>query len=310
MIERRTITSRAEWLEWRKPFVGASQVPALFGAHPYVSALRLYLEKSGVEFEEKDNPVMRRGRLLEPAVGLAVGEDRPEWQITRANEFYCDPERKISCTPDFFIEGDPRGRGILQAKSAAPSIYQREWAQGTDVPFWIVLQALTEMMLTDAAFGAVAVLCVDPFDLVCSIHEVARHPTAEAKILAAVKQFWTDVAQGREPEPDYGKDASLLAILAPRESSPDKTIDLAGHNELPGMLEERELLHARMRQDKARCEEIETEIKFLMRDHAIVTGLPGWKITWKTGIRKGYTVETKESRTLRIYDRRQEEPAV
>jgi predicted phage-related endonuclease len=177
------------------------------------------------------------------------------------------------------------------------------------VPFWIVLQALQEMMLTDAAFGAVAVLCVDPFDLVCSIHEVQRHPSSEAKILAAVKQFWNDVAHGREPTPDYGKDAALISILAPRESSPDKTVDLGGNNELPAMLAEREFLHACIRRDEARCKEIETEIKFLMRDAAVVTGLPDWKITWKTGIRQGYTVPTKELRTLRIYDRRASEEA-
>jgi predicted phage-related endonuclease len=309
MIERRTITSRSEWLEWRKPFVTASQVPALFGAHPYLTALKLYMEKSGVEFPEQDNPVMRRGRLLEPAVGLAAAEERPEWKIRPAKEFFCDNERRIAATPDFFIEGDPRGLGVLQAKSAAPSVYQRDWNAGTEVPFWITLQALTEMLLTDAAFGAVAVLCVDPFDLTCSIHELTRHSAAEAKIIAAVKQFWDDVEHGREPEPDYGKDAALISILAPRESSPDKTIDLSSHNELPAMLAERALLHARMHMDEARCKEIETELKFIMRDAAIVTGLPDWKITWKTGIRKGYTVETKELRTLRIYDRRTNEEA-
>jgi predicted phage-related endonuclease len=308
-IEHRTIISRAEWLEWRKPFVTASQVPALFGAHPYLTALRLYMEKAGVEFEEKDNPVMRRGRLLEPAVGLAVAEERPEWTIRPAKEFWFDRERRIAATPDFFIEGDPRGLGILQAKSAAPSVFQRDWSAGTEVPFWIMLQALTEMMLTDAAFGTVAVLCVDPFDLICSIHEIQRHPAAEAKIIAAVKQFWDDVEQGREPTPDYGKDAALISILVPRESSPDKTIDLSGNNELPEMLAERALLHSRIRMDEARCKEIETEIKFIMRDCALVTGLPDWKITWKTGIRKGYTVETKELRTLRIYDRRTNEEA-
>jgi predicted phage-related endonuclease len=49
-VERREILDRQEWLNWRKPFITASQVPALFGAHPYLSALKLYLEKSGVEF--------------------------------------------------------------------------------------------------------------------------------------------------------------------------------------------------------------------------------------------------------------------
>src|SRR5215475_12203164 len=96
MIERRTITSRDEWLEWRKPFVTASQVGALFGAHPYLTALKLYCMKAGMEFPEKDNPAMRRGRLFEPAVALAVSEERPEWEIERANSFFGDLDTKMA----------------------------------------------------------------------------------------------------------------------------------------------------------------------------------------------------------------------
>jgi predicted phage-related endonuclease len=308
-IERRQITNRDEWLRWRKDYIGASQIGAIFNAHPFLSPLKLHLMKRGIEFSEKETGAMRRGRLLEPAVGLAVAEERPEWTIRPAKEFYFDQERRIAATPDFFIEGDPRGLGILQAKSAAPGVYQRDWGNGTEVPFWITLQALTEMMLTDAAFGAIAVLCVDPFDLVCSIHEINRHPAGEAKIIAAVRQFWDDVEHGREPGPDYGKDTAIISILAPRESSPDKTVDLSANNELPELLAERELLCARIHQDETRCKEIETQIKFMMRDAAVVTGLPDWRITWKTEPRTGYTVKPSEPRVLRIYDRRREEAA-
>src|SRR5262245_39893722 len=192
-IERRAITDRTEWLKWRKPFVTASQVPALFGAHPYLSALKLYLEKSGIEFEDKDTPVMRRGRILEPAVGKAVAEQRPEWRIEAPEAFFCDSDRRIAATPDFLILNDPIGLGVLQAKTAAPAIFSRDWEGGTRVPFWIVLQALTEAMLTESAFAAVAIMNVDAYDLVCSIHEISRHADAEAKILAAVTQFWQDV---------------------------------------------------------------------------------------------------------------------
>src|SRR5262249_6831513 len=224
-VELRTITDRKAWLEWRKPFVTASQMPALFGAHPYTTALKLYLEKSGIEFPEQDSKAMRRGRLLENSVALAAEEERPDWSITPANAFFFDSDRRIAATPDFLIRGDPRGDGILQAKTAAPAIFQRDWSNGA-VPFWVTLQALQEMMLTNAKFGAIAVLCVDPYDMRVSLCEIPRHPEAEAKILAAVEKFWDDVEHGNEPHPDYGKDAALLQILAPREATPAKDIDL------------------------------------------------------------------------------------
>lgn len=298
-IERRTIKSRDEWLAWRKPFVTASQVPALFGCHPYLSALKLYLEKSGVEFEQEENTAMRRGRILEPAVAAAVADDRPHWSIRPAREFFCDPDLRLGATPDFFID-NTIGQGVLQAKTAAPSVFERDWANGSQVPFWIVLQATTEMMLTDSAFGAVAVLCVYPYDITCSVHEIKRHPSAEAKITAAVVKFWDDVQHGREPEPDYGRDAALIKILAPREAIPEKTINLAGNNELPALLKERESLRERMDIEKKQCEEIETRIKFMMRDAAVANGLPDWRITYRTTAFKGYTVEPRESRILRI----------
>jgi predicted phage-related endonuclease len=304
-IECRPITDRAEWLDWRKSFVTASQVPALFGAHPYLSALKLYLEKSGVEFEERDNPVFRRGRILEPAVGAAVAEARPDWKVEPARAFFCDTEARIGATPDFLISGDPRGRGVLQAKTADPAIWARDWSAGAEIPFWIVLQALTEALLTDAAFAAVAVLRVDPYEMPCSILEVPRHAESEARILAAVRRFWDDVAQGIEPAPDYGKDATLIKLLAPREAVPETTVDLSGNNELPELLAERALLKAHITAAKTRCEEIEAQIKFTMRDAAVATGVDGWRITFKTGMVQGYSVPTREQRVLRIWDKRQ-----
>jgi predicted phage-related endonuclease len=303
-VERRQIVDRAEWLEWRKSFVTASQMGALFGCHPHLSALKLYLEKSGIEFQDKDTGPMRRGRILEPAVGAAVAEARPNWRIEAPKAFFCDPDTKIAATPDFLVLDDIRGQGVLQAKSADPSVYIREWAGGTEIPFWIVLQALTECMLTNAVFAVVAVLSVDPYGLPCSILELERHPEAEARIVAAVSRFWDDVEKGIEPAADYGKDSALIKILAPREAVPEKTIDLSGNNELPELLAERALLKARMNSDKERCEQIESQIKFTMRDAAIVTGLNGWRITYKTGTVQGYTVPTREQRVLRIQDKR------
>lgn len=303
-IERRLIVDRAEWLSWRRQDVTASSVAALFGVHPYSTALKLYLEKQGIDFPNEENAVMRRGRWLEPAVGLAVADEHPHWKIVPAGEYLRAPDLRFGCTPDFYIHGDPRGLGVLQAKSAAPSVYDREWSEGP--PFWITLQTLSECLLAGAAFGVAAALRVDAYNMEPRIHEIPRHAGAEARILAAVKGFWIDVENGREPDADYGKDADLIKLLAPREAGIDKEIDLSGNNKLPDILAERALRMARIKRDEERCGEIETEIKFLMRDAALVAGVPDWRITFRTEHRKGYTVEPRDRRVLRIYDRREE----
>jgi len=305
-IERHTIISRDQWLALRKQDVTASRIGALFSCHPYVSALRVYLEHSGIEFPQEDNAAMRRGRLLESAVGLAVAEEHPEWRITKATEYLRDPDVRLGATPDFFIHDDPRGLGVLQTKTASPHMFEREWAGGKEVPDWIVLQTLVECMLSDAAFGVVGVLEVNAWNLNCGIVEIPRHPAAEDKIIRAVKQFWGDVMYGHEPPPDYGKDAGLLKILAPREAK-DKVIDLSGNNALPVLLDERARLKERIKKMESRCEEIETELKFSMRDAAMATGVNGFKITWKTAHYDEYIVKARDTRILKIHDLRKDD---
>ena len=100
-IEIREITSREEWLEWRKQDVTASSIGALFDCHPYTTALKLYAEKRGTEFIVEDNRAMRRGRWLEPAVAKAVKEMRPEWTLISGHEYLRDPELGLGATPDF-----------------------------------------------------------------------------------------------------------------------------------------------------------------------------------------------------------------
>jgi predicted phage-related endonuclease len=303
-IERVEITSRDQWLNLRKSDVTASVVAALFGAHPYTSALKLYLAHSGVEFDQADDRVLRRGRLMEPAVALAVSEERPDWKIEKCDSYYRDPELHLGATPDFFIHGDPRGLGVLQTKTAAPHIFERDWEGGATVPFWIQLQVLTEAMLTKAAFGAVAVLRVDAFDLALALIEVPRHPAAEQRIKAAVVQFWDDIATRREPDADYNRDAELLKVIAPHEVA-GTTVDLSGDNELPALLEQREEIMTGIKGFEARKDEIETMLKFKMRDAESVVGLPEWGISWKSQHRKEFVVPAKDVRTLRIHHKGQ-----
>jgi predicted phage-related endonuclease len=301
-VQQIPITGREQWLTLRKNDVTASTVAALFGAHPYTSALKLYLMHSGIEFDAPDDSVLRRGRVMEPTVECAVSEERPDWRIEKCKFYYRDADLRLGATPDFLIHGDPRGLGVLQAKTAAPHIYQRDWEAGAKVPFWIQLQTLTEAMLTEAAFAVVAVIQVHAFDLALSIIEVPRHAGAEQRILRAVAKFWEEVAAGREPDPDYGKDAELLKVIAPHEVA-DKSIDLAHDNELPALLDQRAIIMEGISGYEARKDEIETAIKFRMRDAERIVGLPEWSITWKTSHRKEHVVPAKDIRTLRIHHR-------
>ena len=306
MIERKTITTREAWLDWRRQDVTASNVGALFNCHPYVTPLRLYAEKSGTEFLVEDNLAMRRGRWLEPAVAKAVEEMRPEWKLEAATEYLRDPDLKIGATPDFYIKGDPRGLGVLQAKSVAPSVYAREWNDGKEVPLWIILQAVQEAMLAEADFVVIAALLVDAHNMEVAIHDIGpRNLMAEEKIKSAVKEFWRCVDAGIEPDPDYARDADTVKALWRAERDPAAEVDLSGNNRIPELLAERSILKSDIGAMNARLEEIDTEIKFEMKDAAIATGIEGWRVTYKTSQVKEYTVKAREQRVLRVMDHRE-----
>lgn len=296
-ITTREIIDRDTWLAWRRDYVGASNVGALFNVHPYMTALKLYVEKRGAEFPNEETGSMRRGRLMESTVGAAVADERPEWNLDMAKTYLVDTDLRLAATPDFWITG-PRGRGTLQAKTAMPSVYERDWHGGARPPMWIVLQCLTEMMLAGVQYGAIAVLRLEWNDLKCSIFDVERHAEAEARIVEAVQKFWRDVEEGNEPTPDYGRDADLARFLVPRETS-GKSVDLSGDNELAAALEDRRRVVEEIRILTARKDEVESMVRFRLGD-AEAAELADWRITYKTHHRAEAVIPAKDIRTLRI----------
>lgn len=305
-VEARTITNRDTWLSWRREFITASVVGALpaFNCHPYVTPLRIYAEKRGVEFDDgSDNKVLRRGRWLEPAVAKAVSEIRPDWELIQPNVFLCDPEIGLGATPDYFIQGDPRGRGVLQIKTVAYSVWKREWDEGRDLPLWVTLQCLTECLMASADFGAVAVLLVDPHNMSLELLDVPRHPGAEIKIINETKRFMRDIRNGIEPDVDFARDGAVLKLLMPRERA-GSVLDLVGNNELPDLLARRAAMLAEMKRMKNRCKIIETKLMDIMREHATATGIDGWHVSYKVEPRKEFTVRASTPRVLRISDKR------
>ncbi|MGH7935716.1 MAG: hypothetical protein ACREF8_01745, partial [Chthoniobacterales bacterium] len=118
------------------------------------------------------------------------------------------------------------------------------------------------------------------------------------RIRQAVVKFCDDIAAGREPKPDYARDAEVIAAMSPAEM-PGKAVDLSGDNELPVILAERAAIAARMKIDEARKKTIETEVKHKMGDaETAVTG--DFAITLRTTNRKAYSVAATSFRALRI----------
>jgi len=296
-IQKHRIVTREQWLALREGDITASVVAALFGLHPYETAMGLFAKHTGVAMPEvEDTIAMRRGRLLENAVAQAFLEEHPGWKINKAHLYARAPKLRLGCTPDFHVI-DPAGKkGVLQTKTTAPHVFRRSWTEDTP-PTWVTLQALTEMMLMKVELGLIAALVCDGYQFKLYTYVVPRHPAAERRIQDTVEQFWSDIAAGRAPKLDFDRDAALLPIIYPREQ-PGKVADLRTDNNLPVLLAEREQLKEQLAELEKRRDAIETEVKFRLQDSEAAI-VQGWRLTYKLQTRKQYVVPEKSFRVLR-----------
>jgi predicted phage-related endonuclease len=301
LIERRPITDRAEWLQWRLSDVTASDVSALFGVHPYGrTALSVWAEKSGLTEGLADSPILRRGRWAEPAVLAMLADERPTWQIRPAKIYLRDPLVRLGGTPDAVaIDPERPGVGLVQLKTATERVYERDWLGG-EPPIGYQLQALTEAMLAGASWAAIAALIMDAsagWEPV--IFDLARHEQAEERIRARVARFWSDLEAGMMPAVDPELDAETVAAVWPKALIKVPALDLSGDNALSGMLTTRATL-ARLAKDAGKqIDAIETAIKAKLGVHERAEA-PGWAITWKNQHRDAYTAPPADFRVLRI----------
>lgn len=297
-IERRTITDRATWLEWRKADVTASDLGALSGVSPYKTRLELWMEKTGLKQSGGETNLMRRGRWLEGATLIALREEMPDWRIEKANVYLRDTELRLGATPDLVAE-EPDSTELIniQLKAIGRPTFEREWADDT-TPLHYQLQTLAEGMLIGASTNYVAVLVIDTYSADLVLREVPRRTDAEAVIREKVLAFWSDIAEGRRPPVDYRRDEETIKALYPH-ADPELELDLSTDNRLCDLLPARATYKAEITGLEGEIAAIDNEIKAKL-GAAERASLPGWKLSWKEESRVGYEVKPWTGRVLRV----------
>ena len=295
---------RAAWLDTRKQDVTASVAGALLGIHPYQTPYGLWAEKSGrVASDDADNPVLRRGRLLEPVVIEMLREDRPDWTVEyrRDNAYFRNTEDRIGATPDAFAtRPDIFGNGVIQVKTVAEDKFRREWIDPETgevvLPLWIAVQAIVEATLTGSTWACVAVMVIGRgIDL--QIVDVPLNTRVMNRLRREVREFWRMVDAGEEPAIDWNRDGAAVAEVY-RDSMPDRK-DLsavAGLDELCGIYRDDA---ETMRVTRLRGERNRPRIL-----HALGSAEAGftanWNIAARTSVRTGPNGQPVKSRSLRI----------
>lgn len=276
----KTFYSREDWLNFRRAFIGASEVSAILGKSPWAGPYDIWLQKTQGE-SPKETIRMRAGRALERLI-LDLYSERTGMKVeaNECYEVYYDPEHFICATPDGFVEM-PGGPGLVECKTSS-RLYRNAWGDdgGMDVPIYYYLQAVAQIGAIEAASGIklsgyhFAVLfdmdefCVFPVDV-----DEARK--LYASMAAIIKDWYYTHIVGNVP-PD--RTPTDTAQTAPQRTEEMVTADPQMVEVAEEYLKLSEIIRS-VQDELERCEE---RIKTFIGEHAgLITpfGVFSWKQT-------------------------------
>lgn len=283
-----TVTTLSpERAEKRRVNVGASEVAALFGLHPYLTAFELWHQKAG-KLPVDDlggNARVEAGIFMESGIAAWV-KHRTGWPLVKV-ERYCEHPTiaGMGASPDYeYLDAGTGERVTVQVKNVDGIVF-RSWEDGP--PMVYQLQVQHEIACGGYKRGVLAV-CIGGNDL--ELFHYDRHESAVSRIEAAVAEFWKSIHAGLPPDPDFGRDLETLRTLYAATTG-GKVVDLSsgGHGPEGHEVRAASFVDACRRYDAARAAESEAEkakkaaqaeILTLIEDAAVAVG-DGCKVsTW------------------------------
>lgn len=225
-----TVTTLSpERIAERSTHVGASEVAALFGRHPYLTEFELWHLKAG-NLPADDLTSSDRvfwGVILENAIGAGIAA-KTGWKLRKVTEYVKHATiAGMGSSPDFETVDHPRGRGTVQVKNVDAQVF-RSWEDGKP-PMVYQLQVQHEIACGGYDWGVLACL-VGGNQL--ELFDYEPHPGSIARIEAAVTKFWESVRAGVPPQPDFQRDLETLRGLYSATES-GKVLDLSSAGVAP-----------------------------------------------------------------------------
>lgn len=221
------MSTRADWLEWRRCGIGSSDAAAIAGMSPWKSPFALWLEKTGqIRERVEESEAMRWGTLLEPVIADEV-ERRTELQIVdrqRCIEDPYEPWRRATLDGIVVAPSDrSQPLGNYEGKTTSALRWAFDWSAG--MPDHYQLQVQHALAVT--AMPKAWVSCLIGGQTL-RVFEVERDEAAIELLLSMEREFWARV-EGRLPAPPVDGSSHTARALrqAFSEAAPGKVVDLA-----------------------------------------------------------------------------------
>lgn len=146
-----------EWVQQRRQYIGASDVPMILGLSPFGSAYDVWLQKKGLATVEESD-AMRWGHYHEANIAAEYARRFPEVRLQPLGTVHHQQHDWLAATCDRMVMA-PQGRWPLEIKSTSERMGDRWGEEGTDdIPDHVTVQAQVQLMVTGLSFAHVAVL--------------------------------------------------------------------------------------------------------------------------------------------------------
>lgn len=291
--------TREDWLKARRRGIGGSDAAAVCGVNPHRSALSVYLDKIGEAPEEDAGERAYWGTILEDVVARHYAKVNPGVKVRRVNYMMIDPDR-----PYMLANVD---REVL--KNGTRYGYEGKTTDAKNAPQWgcdavpgpYIYQVQHYMSVTGWPY----------FDIACLIggnFYVQRRIERDEELIRFIRdkeaEFWLAVETRTPPAWDGSADGWKLLKEQHPQAEEGKEIalpeELGETVRLYMELEHRRLYFA------AEAKEVEKLRDAYKQELCAALGdaergyLPGYEISYKGTLRKGYTTQDTYTRTFRI----------
>jgi putative phage-type endonuclease len=280
-----------EQLKDRNSYLGGSDIPAVLGLNPYMTALELWAIKTG-QIEPKDisdKLQVRLGNKLEPVVSELFEEETGK-KLHKVNEEFVHPKYSfLRAHIDRRVVGE---KSIAEIKTTSP--WRLKDFQGEDeMPAAYIIQTVYYMALTGATKGYVAVLFGNQDFKIITIEKDLK---LEADIIKKSVHFWNEFVLKKQMPAVTKNDADTLYSLFP---SADEGMEIGLGDEASVLCEEIDACGQDMNLVMDKRELARNKLRAMMLD-ASIARTDRYTITWKNQTKKAYQVPESKSRVLRI----------
>jgi putative phage-type endonuclease len=297
--------TREQWLSERRNHIGASEVAAILGEDPRYEALHVWARKVHGE-ETPDADWLAFGRDMEAPIATlyAKRSERDVWDLG-ATEFQYHPDlpwlaatldRQISASEKYPAPDTAHGHGALEIKNIeSPGMKPHEWTADNPDILHYVIQNQIQLACVDYQWGSI---CGHFPYYQLPWFDQLRDDELLKLIYPALDEFWNhNVLKKIPPEPRTPKALAVVKHLWGTDNGETIALD----HEALDLADKLDAAKANAKNAKAEIEEIESKLRFAMREASFGALPDGTMLTLKKTSVAGRTqiIEPYEFRTLR-----------